>query len=144
MNTNSRVDEDLDVYNPDVIVPTLSTGDPFTLGEGLRQGDDSLFVYLRTPDPNTVQEFGTEVGDVISLDIGTPSGSVNANSAVMSIDSVSQIGTIQGTASTTSADLIIIDLEATFGHLTGTEQSDLTDTTDDGFAANFINYDFRS
>jgi hypothetical protein len=34
-NKNSRADEDLDLDNPDVaLIPALSTGDPFTIGEG--------------------------------------------------------------------------------------------------------------
>ena len=34
-NVNSRIDEDLDLFNPDVsLIPSLATGDPFTLGEG--------------------------------------------------------------------------------------------------------------
>ena len=34
-NKNSRADEDLDLFDPNVaLIPTLETGDPFTIGEG--------------------------------------------------------------------------------------------------------------
>ena len=52
-NLNSRVDEDLDLNNPDIpLIPSLGTGDPFTLGEGgvsvliLLQVDYSLTILL--------------------------------------------------------------------------------------------------
>ena len=49
-NQNSRVDEDLDLNNPDVpLIPSLQTGDPFTLGEaGTGSTDDQRALFLLT------------------------------------------------------------------------------------------------
>jgi hypothetical protein len=54
-NKNSRADEDLDNYNPDVaLIPALSTGDPFTLGEA----GNSTYHFFTSNDDLTV---GAEV-----------------------------------------------------------------------------------
>ena len=143
MNTNSRADEDLDVFNPDVIIPTLSTGDPFTLGEA----DNLLDVYVRDSDTSNTDQPFTTVG-AIENSIFSVSLDVN-NNATLSVDSISQIGTIGNYADSRNVvtiventDLMIIDLETTLEEL----QMSLTNTnaTDRGFATNFINYDFRS
>ncbi|MCE9618138.1 MAG: hypothetical protein K8Q88_07260 [Nitrosarchaeum sp.] len=45
-NKNSRADEDLDLINPDVaLIPSLKTGDPFTLGDG---GTDTNAMFANT------------------------------------------------------------------------------------------------
>ena len=136
MNKNSRVDEDLDVYNPDVIVPTLSTGDPFTLGEGA----DSLDVYLRTPE-SVDPEFG-EVGTTRTLNAADLDGTLNINNATMSVNSISQIGTIEDY--TASTDLMIIDLHTNLEELQNSLAEVPQYNVTRGFATNFINYDFRS
>ena len=43
-NLNSRVDEDLDLFNPDVpLIPALSTGTPFTVGKNTTAAVRAIF-----------------------------------------------------------------------------------------------------
>ena len=132
-NKNSRVDEDLDLNNPLVtLIPSLVTGDPFTLGEGT---NSTLAVYA-TP------------GSGLNND-GFLSASIIA--ATINVTSFSNIGRIDAagptSAATGGANSIIIDFQTTFGDLRSTlGNTNVTSASASerlhGF--NLLNYDVRS
>ena len=142
-NTNSRVDEDLDLDDPDVLlIPSLATGDPFTLGESGLGDDDRLDVLtfngdtklVRTVNDNkTIAEFNAPTANYWSP---------------MVVESFSERGVMQGfrsldtTPSNGTINTIFIDLETTLGELQDTINFNSTDSSFAGF--NLFNYDIRS
>ena len=121
-NKNSRADEDLDLDNPNVsLIPALSTGDPFTLGEA----DSSLRVVLLNGSGATVGVetggaigAGFDVGDLLTIQLGasnngTATLTVQPFSERGILDSVNPVGSTDRYAAYTSLDAIVIDLEAT-------------------------------
>ncbi len=140
-NKNSLVDEDLLVSDPNItIVPALTTGDPFTLGEGT----DPQAVYIAWPGFAASGTTGS--GDMgVGTAQNTVTGHYNAT-ATISVDSFSDRGIIANTTITdydngTLTTALIIDLNATFADLTST----ITDETDERFTGyNFFNLDVRS
>ena len=59
LNKNSRVDEDLDLFNPVIFIPALTTGDPFTLGEGTTSPQAYVHNSTTTPSAQTFGAIGT-------------------------------------------------------------------------------------
>jgi len=132
MNKNSLVDEDLEVFNPNIaIIPALTTGDPFTLGEN---GADGLqAVYIEWPG-------FTPTGTSGSGDLDFLTGNPNAT-ATVTVDLFSDRAIIANTTATGEINALIIDLGVTFSELTST----ITDETGAGFTGhNFLNVDLRS
>jgi hypothetical protein len=73
-NKNSRVDEDLDLFNPNnALIPALSTGAPFTL-----QGTDTFIYYVDSDNGNTAAIADT----ANSFTAGTATTLTNANAAL--------------------------------------------------------------
>ncbi|BDQ30147.1 beta strand repeat-containing protein [Nitrosopumilus zosterae] len=139
-NKNSRVDEDLDLNNIDVgLIPSLATGDPFTLGEG----DSSLRVFVTN---STVNYQVAAAGTTTSLGVNTIA---TANSTgVLTVQSFSQRGILNVTGSGAVNNAppglvkgIFIDLETTQEELAQTIRDNRLSTFT-GF--NFFNYDVRS
>ncbi len=124
-NKNSRADEDLILSDPNVsLIPALSTGDPFTLGEGGVEGDTNATVEVRdsannlaTPDVN-IETFSDRA-------VITYSGSTLIDS--------------------TDITTILVDTKATIGDLQGTVmESNTVDWSTDFKGYNLLNYDIRS
>jgi hypothetical protein len=123
-NKNSRTDEDLDLFNANVdLIPSLETGDPFTLGESDRPNDSGDI------------EIGYNTG-VIGLDVSdveTSLGTVNVQEFSFralpnTSNDVSDVGTV------------IIDLQTTMGELKET----ITNPTSEDFSGfNLFNLDVR-
>jgi len=110
-NLNSRVDEDLDLFNPDVpLIPSLSTGDPFSIGE---VGTGATGIQKALFFNQTVFTFTTTTGGSVPVkDITlTNAGSVGIGnvSATVKVDKFSQRAIIDPTASA-NATAIAIDL----------------------------------
>jgi len=128
-NKNSRADEDLDLFNPDVtLIPSLSTGDPFTIGEG------------NSDTGNKTRAIYANVGNVDSAAVVLTS-SFNAN---MTVDTFSQIGRVNSTDVNGDkvANSIILDYQTTMGEL----RKSIGDTsvTSGLHGLNLLNLDVRS
>ena len=131
-NSNSRADEDLDLSNPDVLlIPSISTGTPFTLGAS----GDELTAAFYTGDITTDTTL-TTAGGIVSgiVDMSPPTfGSVP-------VDAFSDRAIID-TAEADQIKSVLIDLEVTMEELLNTI-NDNADETFTGF--NMFNYDVRS
>ena len=139
-NVNSRVDEDLDLFNPDVsLIPSLSTGDPFTLGEGTSSLQVMTFNATLTGAPALVSAANSAVTvtAIAAGSNGTGTAAVESFSerAIVSI-------TASNNASSTVVAAVVIDLETTLEEL----QSSINDNRDLSVFAGFnlFNYDVRS
>ena len=143
LNKNSRADEDLDLFDPNNFIPTLSTGDPFTLGEG----DSDLTVFVHNNSNIPVAPL-TSIGVAeVLVDL---TGSTGNNTADMSVQAFSERGIIsnytnggdnvEDLTQVAEVNMLIIDLETTLDEL----QSSLLDTGDTAASSNFINWDLRS
>ena len=129
-NKNSRADEDLVLSDPNVsVIPTLSTGDPFTLGEETNSTSNPTAVYADWA--------GISGAGILSI-TGTPI------TTTVSIDPFSHIARIDPTGTTAVADSIIIDLKTTMGEL----RKSITDTRSSAtprlHGINMLNLDVRS
>ncbi len=125
-NKNSRADEDLTLSSPNTdLIPTLVTGDPFTLGEGDPSMTSVSFVH-RT---------GSNTTHIVNATLDT---------AEIEIQSFSDRAKIT-TDSTTQLDGMLIDLGTTMGDLRETISESNTITWDTDFKGfNLLNYDLRS
>ncbi|QLH03505.1 hypothetical protein C5F47_08110 [Nitrosopumilus cobalaminigenes] len=147
-NQNSRVDEDLDLNNPDVpLIPSLQTGNPFTLGDdgtGGTGGQSAVFTNatIAFTEVNTALPGGQ--GDPVkSLSaLNTTGGNVTATVVV---DKFSKRAIIDPSASLTDAKALIIDLSVTaeelFNSISNPQGADISDRLH-GF--NLFNMDLRS
>ena len=128
-NKNSRADEDLDLNNADAaLIPSLRTGDPFTLGEsdiGSSVGVISAQIFPADPTGLAPLTFAT---------IGTNTTS--------SVEAFSYRGLITPESNVTSKSLVI-DLETTMGDLR--DSINEPSATSDGFRGyNLLNIDMRA
>jgi hypothetical protein len=144
-NLNSRVDEDLDLNNPDVaLIPSLTTGDSFSLGEagtgetGIQRAlftNDTVFTFV---NPNSIS------GEAVKTIILTP-GTFEANvTATVNVDKFSERAIIDPAASV-NATAMIIDLATTAQELRNSISNTRGSGIDDrlhGF--NLFNQDLRS
>ncbi|MEX2192965.1 MAG: hypothetical protein WD717_06260 [Nitrosarchaeum sp.] len=128
-NKNSRADEDLTVSNPSTtLIPSLSTGDPFTLGE----------------------ETNSTSITAIYADVSVASTSLvtaaNPVTTTVTVDSFSQIGRIDATATSAFAgtDSIIIDLKTTMGDLRASITNTNANATTRLQGVNLLNLDVSS
>ncbi len=129
-NKNSRADEDLLVSDPNVtLIPSLSTGDPFTLGEETNStGITAIYADVSIAGTGIVT-------------------AANPVTTTVTVDQFSQIGRIDATASSAAAgtDSIIIDLKVTMGDL----RKSITNTNSNATAPrlqglNLLNLDVSS
>jgi hypothetical protein len=83
-NLNSRVDEDLDVFNPDVpIIPALSTGNPLTLGAGGVEPGTASSAFLNSTVTMSDAADGTNaIKDIALIIRGSALGSFSADVSV--------------------------------------------------------------
>ncbi|MCA9828411.1 MAG: hypothetical protein KC444_08525, partial [Nitrosopumilus sp.] len=102
-NVNSRADEDLDVNNPNVkLIPALSTGDPFTLGEkGTGSSTALKAVYF---DNSTA-------GIVSGTTVTTPLTS--SQNATVTVQKFSERAILNTTATAVTVDSIAFDYRTT-------------------------------
>ena len=133
-NNNSRFEEDLDLFDPNVpLIPTITTGDPFTLGEGAR--DLRVIAGENFFTTNGLQSDGTgRTRDlaIAAISNGTATVETFSERAIISFDN---IGTV------TSVDTIVLDLDTTMGEL----RDSINDNRDSSFTGfNLFNYDVRS
>jgi hypothetical protein len=122
-NKNSKSDEDLDLYKPEVLsIPSITTGDPFSLSENNEQHGAML---------NGSYGITSTKNDHTSFSPDSP--------AKVNVDQFSKRGIITS-SSTTIANSIIIDLQATAGDL----QESINDPKSNFRGFNFYNQDLRS
>ena len=126
-NKNSRADEDMDLFNPDVeLIPSLRTGDPFSLAENNASDKaplDATFGVLATS------------GDFSSA--FTPDATAGA--ADVLVDRFSKRGIITP-ASTAPVNTLVIDLDADAEDL----KDSINDPRGDFSGFNLLNIDVRS
>ena len=131
-NINSRVDEDLDLNDPNVsLIPSLVTGDPFTLGETNSTHNAVYLVDAHTGDA-TIDAIGAVHG--LRATAGTNS------SGVVTVDDFSKRGVISQSVVIASSGALLIDLGTTLEVL----QESISDTTTTLNGVNLFNYDIRS
>ncbi|MBT5280140.1 MAG: hypothetical protein HOL71_03830, partial [Euryarchaeota archaeon] len=132
-NLNSRSDEDLDLNNPAItLIPSLVTGDPFTLREN-STGIEVSFIDA-TIDGSTT---------VVTARAGfTQAATVN----VTSFSDIARIDVSQNAGATNSGglDSIVIDLQTTMGELRSSIGNTDTGATDRLRGFNLLNLDVRS
>ena len=141
-NKNSRVDEDLHLNNPNVdLIPSLSTGNPFTLGEA-RIGSNPIMI-------DAVYVGGTSLtGDDIVVDTTyanstIPSTLVPASVTVQKFSERAIINVNQTAENMVPVQGIIFDLETTAAHLQGIVQKKATGTDREFRGYSFLNLDVR-
>ena len=148
-NLNSRVDEDLDLNNPDnPLIPSLQTGNPFTLGEGGVGSDSVLKVAFSTLNvfKNSTDSLGTLNGVVVEpfINVTTTAGATSVNGTIV-VDKFSDRAIITPNA-TVAVKSFVIDLGVTASKL----YDSISDPSGSGLAAdrllgfNLLNQDFRS
>ena len=137
-NTNSRVDEDLDLNDPDVLlIPSLATGNPFTLGAS-GQENLEVVIYSRSIADSGVD--GEDVGSSFNINL---LAAHSFPSSFIKVDGFSDRGVIQNVATNAvPTKSILIDLETTLGDLQNSINFDSDDKPFAGF--NLFNYDIRS
>ena len=143
-NKNSRSDEDLALTNRDALIPTLVTGDPFTLGE------DNPHVFFLDIG---AEHDATDINPA-NFTITTPRSIVPTDDNAVTVEKFSDRAIINvASATSISADGMLIRLGTDLEDLRATiSRSDASDPSDDptppwntpfkGF--NLINYDLRS
>ena len=149
-NKNIKVDDDMVLDDPTVtIIPALTTGDPFTIGEG----DPSVSIFNATRTLTNSTFGGVPSGDA---EIGTQFLDYNFTAytsqitSVVAVDPFSQRAIISQTEDdTTQVVIAIVDLGTTMRELsdpnTGTiGQYDDTTEGDTSIRFNFFNYNVES
>ena len=147
-NLNSRVDEDLDLFNPDVpLIPALQTGNPFTLGEG---GVGTSTVVQALFLNNTVATNSTAAGTgFFGVNASTTAGllGVTGANATVAVDKFSERAILNANNTVVfQAKSLVIDLGVTASEL----YDSIATTEGSGLAAdrllgyNLFNQDFRS
>jgi len=143
-NKNSRVDEDLDLFNPEVsLIPALVTGDPFTIGEAKSTlngftNNDTVGVTINSQTVGTGVPLATAIAG-LSTSVGNGTADVN-------VEKFSERAILNATQTSNSAiiledvKLVIIDLETTMEEL----QKSISVGNEDFHGFNFFNYDVRS
>jgi hypothetical protein len=127
-NKNSRADEDLDLFNPNVdLLPALVTGDPFTLGEG--SNATTAIYFDASIDPSTTLVTGS---------------SATANVTVTSFSKIGRVNATEDPDANTSYDSILIDFQTTMGELRQSIGDTRTAASDRLHGFNLLNLDVRS
>ncbi|WP_010195406.1 beta strand repeat-containing protein, partial [Candidatus Nitrosarchaeum limnium] len=131
-NKNSRADEDLDVFDPNVtLIPALITGDPFTIGEngtGLTNAQRGVWVNFT----------GTTSTGIISSLHGSPNATATIN-----VQKFSERAIVSNSTSIEPryTNALVVELGTTIGDLRQTIRNPIGGTFH-GF--NFLNLDLRS
>ena len=134
-NKNSRADEDLDVKDPDVsLIPSLATGDPFTLGENTTSLDALYMVEADVSD---------DTHNVGSVGYFSGMGGANATGEI-TVDSYSMRGVSDPGATAASTEYLLVDLETTLAELQSTIKDTRSTASDRLYGVNLFNYDIRS
>jgi hypothetical protein len=138
-NKNSRADEDLDLnINGTTLIPSLQTGDPFTLGDG--SSVTAMFTDVRA------------LGNFIpsAANVGVPQATYglsgeNRTSVNFLVDSFSQRGIFSNqTSSASTFNATIIDLNTDIDELKKSIGDTRVGATDRLHGFNFLNIDVRS
>jgi hypothetical protein len=137
-NKNSRVDEDLDLnVNGTTLIPSLQTGDPFTLGDG------SSATAMMTVAANVIDTASTVGTSDSTYTLGVTNG--NRTSVNFPIDSFSQRGIFSNqTANAISHNALIVDLNTTIDELQKSIGDSRSVASDRLHGFNFLNIDVRS
>ena len=149
-NKNSKIDETLSLADPNVqVIPALSTGNPFTLGDtgSLFQAVYSTELLILGPT-NVTSIVGQTGGILVNSTAAGVTGGDSFRADNIPVDQYSDRGIIHitnTTGTTLDATELLIDLDATMGDLRGT----FMDTRDSAgnqqlFGANLFNFDLRS
>ncbi|NDF36076.1 MAG: hypothetical protein EB154_09605, partial [Nitrosopumilaceae archaeon] len=140
-NKNSRADEDLDLFNPDVsIIPSLRIGTPFTLGvKGTETSTTADSVYLQnftstTPGENNRPSQGA------STFVYKVKANLNVAEGNMTVQKFSDRALIT-TNNTKTVTALLIDTKATAQDLKKTISDPRSGTGFHGF--NLLNIDLR-
>ena len=133
LNKNNLEKEDLDLYNPSYLsIPSLSTGDPFTLGESGTEADTKItasFLESFSLNPTTVDQFSL-------------SNTVLGTSTKVSVDRFSEIARIDPLKDTSSNSLVI-DLKTNLKELRSSINNPF-DPAKNFRGTNMFNFDIRS
>ncbi len=150
-NLNSRVDEDLDLNNPDVpLIPSLETGDPFTLGE-TGTGTDTVEIGVFLSETATFSQSANSAAgfNIPNWATSVPAGGTPANaSAAIAVDKFSHRAIL--TPNNTGADFVAKSLVIDLGVSAGELQASIGNTIGSGIPAdrllgvNLFNQDLRS
>ena len=133
-NKNSRADEDLDLnVNSTALIPSLQTGDPFTLGDG--STITSTYAVITNLD-NT----GAAIGDTDAV------WTTGANSTLGSVvvQSFSQRGIVESPNGLSGANGLYLDLNTSIGELKKSIGDTRPGATDRLHGFNLLNVDVRS
>ena len=122
VNKNSRDSDDVVLTNPDSIIPTLVTGDPFTLGEDLSNTNE-LTIWVGQINPNNVTN-----------------PTIVENTAI--VEQFSDRAILSFTESHKGVDFLVIDIPARVNDLRDTLIDTSNATTEHGF--NMLNYNVES
>jgi hypothetical protein len=133
-NKNSRADEDLDVFDPNVtLIPALITGDPFTLGEnGTGSTNAQKAIWTK---------FAASVVNSGFIEAVTQGGQNTTSNITVEKFSERAILTNSTTSGTGSVNALVVDLETTVGEL---RKSISNPTTGTFHGFNYLNLDLRS
>ncbi|EPA05174.1 hypothetical protein BG20_I1601, partial [Candidatus Nitrosarchaeum limnium BG20] len=140
-NKNSRADEDLDVNNPNVtLIPALTTGDPFTIGEnGTGRTDQQAALWVGVNQTTTDSSGFFRSGLFSSLK------SINQTSTI-TVQKFSERANLSNSTSVSNTNgyvnALVVDLKTTYGELKNSIRNPSFGQTFHGF--NFLNLDLRS
>ena len=140
-NQNSRVDEDLDLNNPEIpLIPALQTGDPFTLGESGVEGDGSVTAAFTNATVSMLS-----IGGGLHNVTYSNTGIYTNVSAAVEVNKFSERAIIDPAADQADAQAMFIDLGVTADELSNSISGTAGAGIDDrlhGF--NLFNQDLRS
>ena len=130
-NKNSRSDEDLTLSDPNVkLIPSLVTGDPFTLGEGDTDNINVRFINMVTHNNTIFNVTKTDVPSSIEIQSFSDRALVETTEMTHSDGMLINLGTDMG------------DLRNTISESDASDDSTTWSTDFRGF--NLLNYDLRS
>ncbi|MDH3395380.1 MAG: hypothetical protein OEL52_04410, partial [Nitrosopumilus sp.] len=136
-NRNSRADEDLDLFDPDVkLIPSLRTGDPFSLAEN--DDDDNALLEVIFIDDVTLAVDGAGENAIESTPV--IADATNEQTLNMQVQKFSKRGLIDTADTADTYEALFIDLEATAGDL----KDSISDPTGVFHGFNLLNIDVRS
>jgi len=145
-NKNSRVDEDMTLSDPNIeLIPSLSTGDPFTLGEG----DKPEFLTIPSTSLDIVTNSGTggaaERHEYILGAVRADNSTVVGFKDTLDVQRFSERAMLDvSDATSTDIGILIVDLDTTLGELRASINNAHTDTESGFRGTNLLNIDLRS
>ncbi len=148
-NKNSKIDEALSLADENIqVIPALSTGNPFTLGDAgpLFQAVYSTELLLLGPT-NVTSIVGQTGGILVNSTAAGVTGGDSFRADNIPVDQYSDRGIIHitnTTGTTLDATELLIDLDATMGDLRGTFLDTRESAANTLYGANLFNFDLRS